>query len=111
MTSKFIKVGAWAFLLFIVFATLSPFHLRPSLTSTEPADIVMLERVGAFAVLGALFLTSYPRRFALVAFIVFGAPIILELAQVFVPDRHARLIDWSKNLLVAVSVSSSPNGH
>jgi len=60
------------------------------LTATEPNFVVMFERIGAFAVLGSLFLISYPKRPVFVFVIVFGTAIVLELAQIFIPTRDAR---------------------
>jgi VanZ family protein len=93
MLHKLISIAAWATLAFIIFATLSPAHLRPELTATEPATVVVFERVGAFAVLGLLFAGGYPRRYALVWVIVLGSAILLELLQILVPDRDARMVD------------------
>ena len=93
MLHKLISIAAWATLAFIIFATLSPAHLRPELTATEPALIVALERVGAFAVLGLLFSGGYPRRYGLVWLIVLGGAILLEFLQILVPDRDARMVD------------------
>jgi VanZ family protein len=95
---KLASVAAWAWLAFIGFATLSPAHLRPELTATEPAAIVMLEHVGAFAVLGILFSVGYPRRSALVLMIVFGSAVLLEFAQIAIPGRDARLVDAAEKL-------------
>jgi hypothetical protein len=93
MLHKFVSIAAWATLTFIIFATLSPAHLRPELTATEPALVVVFERVGAFAVLGLLFASGYPRRYGLVCAIVLGSAILLEYLQILVPDRDARMID------------------
>jgi hypothetical protein len=93
MLHKLISIAAWATLTFIIFATLSPAHLRPELTATEPATIVAFERVGAFAVLGLLFSSGYPRRYRLVWAIVLGSAILLEFLQILVPDRDARMVD------------------
>jgi hypothetical protein len=93
MLHKLISIAAWATLTFIIFATLSPAHLRPELTATEPALVVVFERVGAFAVLGLLFASGYPRRHRLVCVIVLGSAILLEFLQILVPDRDARMVD------------------
>jgi hypothetical protein len=82
MLHKLISIAAWATLTFIIFATLSPEQLRPELTATEPATIVVLERVGAFAVLGLLFSGGYPHRYALVWVIVLGSAIRRHLREV-----------------------------
>jgi VanZ family protein len=52
-----------------------------------------VEHVGAFAVLGLLFSLNFPRRLALVCFIVFGSVVVLEFLQIFVPERDPRLLD------------------
>ena len=86
---RILPIIAWAFLMFIAFATLSPFSLRPVLTEAEPFLVVVLERVGAFGLLGLLFFASYPERPRTVGLVVFGSAAALELAQTFLPDRHA----------------------
>ena len=93
-----VTVAAWACLFFIAFATLSPAHLRPALTASQPFPVVILERVGAYAVLGFLFSMSYPRRYRFVFAIVFGSAIVLEFLQMIIPDRHARIIDVAEKL-------------
>jgi VanZ family protein len=93
MIHKFSTVAAWASLALIVYATLSPAHLRPELTATEPNIIVLIERVGAFAVLGLLFSISYPRHNGFVSVVVLGGAVVLELLQTIVPDRDARVVD------------------
>ena len=90
---RILSITAWAFLTFIAFATLSPYSVRPELTKTEPSLVVMLEHVGAFGLLGLLFHFSYPGRPRTVCLVVFGSAIALELAQAFLPDRHARFVD------------------
>jgi VanZ family protein len=92
-THRILSFAAWAVLTFIAFATLSPYSLRPELTETEPGLVVMIEHVGAFGLLGLLFLISYPERRRTVCLVVFGSAIALELAQALLPDRHARFAD------------------
>jgi hypothetical protein len=98
MFHKLVAVAAWALLAFIAFATLSPAGLRPELTSTEPALVVLAERFGAYGLLGLLFYLAYPRRIFLVCLLVFGAAIVLELLQLVIPDRDARIIDAFEKL-------------
>jgi VanZ family protein len=61
--------------------------------------MVLLEHVGAFALLGLLFTISHRRRHGLVFLIVFGSAIVLELLQLVVPDRDARLVDAAEKLV------------
>ena len=96
---RILPVIAWAFLALVAFATLSPFRLRPELTETEPFLVVVLERVGAFGLLGLLFFMSYPERPRTVGLVVFGNAAALELAQAFLPDRHAGLVDALEKII------------
>jgi VanZ family protein len=98
MFRKLVTVAAWALLIFIAYATLSPASARPEFTSTEPALVVLIERFGAYGLLGLLFYLAYPRRIVLVCLIVFGAAIVLELLQILIPDRDARIIDAFEKL-------------
>ena len=93
MFQKLIAVAAWACLGFIIYATLSSAGARPELTTTEPALAVFVERVGAYGLLGLLFYAAYPRRIITVCLLVFGSAILLELLQILIPDRDARVVD------------------
>jgi VanZ family protein len=64
----------------------------------EPALIVIFEHVGAFAVMGFLFSLTYSRT-TLVCLLVLGTAVILELFQLVVPDRDARVIDAVEKLI------------
>jgi VanZ family protein len=98
MFHRVLLTTAWACLLFVALATLVPLHLRPHLTGAETLLSVLIEHVGAFAVLGFLFSISYPRRYGLICSLVFGSAILLEALQIFVPDRDARIIDAIEKL-------------
>ena len=78
---RILPIAAWAFLTFIAFATLSPFSLRPELTETEPFLVVVLEHVGAFGLLGLLFLISYPERPRTVALVILGSAVALSFPK------------------------------
>ena len=99
MIQKLIAVAAWACLIFIVYATLSSADARPELTRTEPALIVFVERFGAYGLLGFLFCLAYPRRLLFICCLVLGSAVLLELLQLIVPDRDARVIDATEKLL------------
>jgi hypothetical protein len=73
----------------ICFVTLSPISLRPE-TGT---GFVAVERFGAFAALGALFVTAYPHHFFRVASLVVIVALGLEALQHLTPDRHGHLVD------------------
>src|SRR4051794_17116570 len=88
MFQKTIKIFAWSLLAFIVFSTISPINLRPTLHIRSG-----IEHLGAFAFLGAAFCIAYPRQTPLVCLIVLGSAVLLELVQLLTPDRHARIHD------------------
>ena len=93
MHQKVIVTAAWACFIFIAFATLSPLAMRPELTSRETDMILFVERFGAYALLGILFRLAYPHRIAFVWVLVLGIAVILELLQIVVPNRDARILD------------------
>ena len=108
MLQKLSTVAAWACLIFIIYATLSHAGGRPELTTTEPPVVVIVERFGAYGLLGLLFCLAYPRRIALVCALVFGSAVVLELLQIVIPDRDARVIDAVEKLAGgAVGIVSS----
>lgn len=99
MLQKFRLTISWIYLAFIGFATLSPAQLRPTLTVSEPSQIVSLEHVCAFGLLGVLFSIAYPRRHFLVCLPVFGSAVLFECLQFIVPDRDPRIVDALEKLL------------
>jgi VanZ family protein len=100
MLDKLIAAAAWALLIFIIYATLSSIEARPELTGPGLHKFLftIVERFGAYAVLGFLFYCAYPRHTAVVCLVVFGSAIVLELLQIFIPDRDARVIDALEKL-------------
>ena len=88
MTRTLFKVLAWAALIAIAAATLSPIGLRPRLP--VPVD---LERSAAFLGLGLLFALAYPRRIWVALAIVLIGAFGLEWLQELRPDRHGRFDD------------------
>lgn len=82
------RVAAWLLLGAIGVVTLSPIGMRP--VTQAP---VSLERLGAFALIGAAFCYAYPKhRYAILLSLV-GLTAFLEIAQNYVPGRHGRLSD------------------
>jgi VanZ family protein len=88
MFTKIAAVASWIVLGFIVYATIAPIQDRPTLPASSS-----FEHLAAFALLGALFCFGYPRHIVLVCMIVLGSAVLLELAQILTPDRHARVPD------------------
>jgi len=101
MLQKTIIAAAWACLVFIIYATLSSIDARPALVASGfyKEFFTVVERFGAYAVLGLLFCLAYPRYLTFVCILVFGSAVILELLQIFVPDRHAGVLDVIEKLL------------
>jgi len=95
MVHKLIAAAAWACFIFIIYATLTSIESRPELSGIGfyKAFFTVLERFLAYAVLGFLFHLAYPQRVAFVCVLVFGSAVILELLQIFIPDRDARVLD------------------
>ena len=82
-------------LVYIAYATLTPIEARPELHSDGfyKAFFTVLERFGPYAVLGLLFYLAYSRQVGFVCLLVFGSAVFLEILQIFVPDRDARVVD------------------
>jgi hypothetical protein len=85
---RFAAALAWAALIFVAYATMSPIALRPHLGS-----FVQLERFGAFMIIGFLFALAYRRRPLLVLALMAALALGLEAFQFLAPGRHARLLD------------------
>jgi VanZ family protein len=83
-----LRILAWLLLAGLVFVTLSPINLRP--ISPLPTQF---ERALALAIVGFVFAVAYPRRLVLVAVLILGSTILLELLQLASPSRHGRLVD------------------
>lgn len=84
------RILAWVSLAAIAFVTVAPLELRPT-SGLSP----QIERLAAFAVVGALFSAAYSRHIWIAAAVVIGAAVLLELLQLLAPSRHGRLFDAS----------------
>jgi hypothetical protein len=93
MINKLAAALGWLLLAAITFSTLSPITLRPQ------TGHVVLERVLAYAAVGAAFGVGYPRRLLLATAITLSSAIGLEALQLVIRGRHARLIDAGEKLL------------
>jgi VanZ family protein len=93
-----LRLLAWLLLAGLIFVTLSPINLRP--ISPLPTQ---LERAIALAVVGAVFALAYPRHMMLVAILVLGATVLLELMQLLQPSRHGRIVDVAVKLTGALT--------
>lgn len=91
-----LRVLAWLLLAGLIFVTLAPINLRPS----TPAP-TQVERIVALAVLGFVFALAYPRHIFLVALVVLGSTVLLEVLQLVSPSRHGRFVDVAAKLIGA----------
>jgi VanZ family protein len=87
MSRKLILLLAYMLLAFIVFATLSPIHLRPKTGHPN------LERFAAFLMLGGAYTLALPKRAGLVAVCMVTCAFALEAAQALAPTRDPALND------------------
>lgn len=85
--------AGWALLAYIGFVTLSPIEQRPHVAGAP------FERAAAFGLLGFLLASAYPRHITRVLVTVVCAVIALELVQLFVPGRHAKLPDAMEKIV------------
>lgn len=83
-----LRIVAWALLLIIAFSTLVPIGLRPE-TGAPPN----VERAAAYALFGLVFALAYPRRLWLAIGVIVVSAVGLELLQLVIESRHARLMD------------------
>jgi VanZ family protein len=83
------KIAGWLLLATIVFLTLSPPSYRPVTKVGHN-----LEHFLVHLLLGVTFGIGYARQWWLVALRLVGLTAAVELAQLFVPGRHARLKDF-----------------
>ena len=83
-----VRVVGWLLLAVIVFLTLSPASYRPVTKVGHNLEHFLIH-----IVLGVAFGIGYARQWWLVALGLVGLTAAIEFAQLFVPGRHARLID------------------
>jgi VanZ family protein len=98
------RVVAWLLLLAIVVLSVVPPSTRP--TTFVPHNF---EHAVIFLTTGISFGTAYPGRERLLSIgaIIFCAAI--ELAQLYVPGRHARLSDFIVDATAAALIRSVPD--
>jgi VanZ family protein len=94
-----LRLVAWLLAAAVTFATLGPSHYRPE----APAITHDGEHALAFVLLGLAFALAYPRQRLWVACVTVVLIGLLELLQLFVPGRHARLEDFVVDALAALA--------
>jgi VanZ family protein len=93
----FLRLFAWLLAAAVTFATLGPPSSRPHAAITHDGEHAL-----AFVLVGLAFAIAYPRQRLLVAGLSVVLIGILELLQLFVPGRHARLEDFLVDALTAL---------
>jgi VanZ family protein len=96
MTNTLLRIFAWCLAAAVTFATLGPARLRPHSDLGQDS-----EHAFAFLLIGLAFGLAYSRNRLLtsaIAVIMIG---VLEILQLWVPGRHARLEDFVVDALTA----------
>src|SRR6185295_3646424 len=90
MSARLLRSAAWLYAAALMLLTLGPASIRP-----ETAMPPYVEHLAAFGIAGLLFVIGY-RKSGMLLVLCGGAFIAsLEVLQVWVPGRHARLIDFA----------------
>ena len=98
MVIMFGRGAAWLLLLAVIALSVVPPALRP-----ETAAPHKLEHFGAFFVTGLAFGLGYSRRPLPVALGLVAFCGLIEIAQAFVPGRHARVADFLVDAMAAAA--------
>ena len=91
-----LRIIAWLLTAAVTFATLGPARLRPHSELGQDGEHAL-----AFVLVGLAFGLAYPRRRVLTACIAVALIGVLELLQLWMPGRHARLEDFIVDALAA----------
>ena len=94
-----LRIVAWLLAAAVTFSTLGPPRYRPQAAAITHNG----EHVLAFVLTGLAFALAYPRQRLLGATLSIVMIGILELLQLFVPGRHARLEDFVVDALAALA--------
>jgi VanZ family protein len=95
--TRLLRLFAWLLAAAVTFATLGPAAYRPRADITHDGEHAL-----AFVLIGIAFACAYPRQRRLAAGLSVVAIGLLELLQLFVPGRHARLEDFVVDALTAL---------
>ncbi len=91
-----LRITAWLLVVAVTFATLGPPQYRPHSALGQDGEHAL-----AFVLVGLAFGAAYPRHRPLTAGIAVILIGILELLQLWMPGRHARLQDFVVDALAA----------
>ena|SRR5690242_3858112 len=94
--TPFLRLTAWLLAAAVTFATLGPPSVRPHSDLGQDGEHAL-----AFILVGVAFALAYPRarlRVSAIAIVMTG---VLEILQLWMPGRHARLEDFLVDALAA----------
>jgi hypothetical protein len=94
--SLILRIIAWLLTAAVTFATLGPPRYRPHSALGQDGEHAL-----AFVLVGLAFGLAYPQRRLLTAGIAVVLIAVLELLQLWMPGRHARLEDFIVDALAA----------
>jgi VanZ family protein len=89
MNPIYFRIPAWLLAACLVVLTIVPAAERPS--TGAPHN---LEHIVAFGILGVLFALGYPNRLVQLLAGTAAFTLLLELSQIPLPTRHARVSDF-----------------
>jgi len=90
------KLSAWILAAAVTFATLGPPRFRPHSSLGQDGEHAL-----AFVLVGLAFGLAYPRQRPLTAALAVALTGVLEILQLWMPGRHARLEDFVVDALAA----------
>jgi VanZ family protein len=91
-----LRILAWLLAAAVTFATLSPPRLRPHSNLGQDGEHAL-----AFVLIGLAFGLAYPRHRLITSAISVVMIGVIEILQLWVPGRHARLEDFAVDALAA----------
>jgi VanZ like family len=89
-----LRLSAWLLAAAVTFATLGPAQYRPHSSFGQDGEHAL-----AFVLVGLAFAFAYPRQRLLATGIAVVMVGLLEVLQLFVPGRHARVEDFAVDAL------------
>jgi VanZ family protein len=91
-----LRLAAWLLAAAVTFATLGPANSRPHSNLGQDGEHAL-----AFVLIGLAFGFAYPRSRLRTAIIAVAMTAILEITQLWMPGRHARLEDFVVDAVAA----------